>query len=377
MKVLLLDQETTKVLSTVYSQSEILEQEVYLVERLDSDKGDQLFHLKAVCFLRPSRENIARIRKELRDPRFGEYHLFFTNKVDDLRLQDLADMDVKEVVVQIQEFFGDFIVLDPHHFCIQVNRPGHHITLQPFSWDYANSTEAVARMTEGLASVMLSVRRRFRIRFQRGSELCERLANSLQHLTSVEERELFDFGSRSADGTPVILIMDRKDDPVTPLLLQWTYQAMVHELIGVDFNRVDLHSVPGIKKENADVVLSAQQDHFYKTNLYANFGDMGMAVKGLVDEFQQHSKTSTNLSTIEDMLNFVENFSDYTTAQSKAGKHVTLMSELSRIVDARSLMQVSGVEQELACTSGMAGAYDNVSQLLESRSLADEDKSVF
>lgn len=46
MKVLLLDAETTRVVSTVYSQSEILEQEVYLVERVDADKGDQLFHLK-------------------------------------------------------------------------------------------------------------------------------------------------------------------------------------------------------------------------------------------------------------------------------------------------------------------------------------------
>ena len=37
-----------QVVSTVYSQSDILEQEVYLVERLDQDRGDQLFHLK-VC----------------------------------------------------------------------------------------------------------------------------------------------------------------------------------------------------------------------------------------------------------------------------------------------------------------------------------------
>lgn len=47
MKVLLLDADTTKIVSTVYSQSEILEQEVYLVERLDADRRDQLFHLKA------------------------------------------------------------------------------------------------------------------------------------------------------------------------------------------------------------------------------------------------------------------------------------------------------------------------------------------
>jgi hypothetical protein len=46
MKVLLLDQDTTRVVSTVFSQSEILEQEVYLVEKLEAEKGDQLFHLK-------------------------------------------------------------------------------------------------------------------------------------------------------------------------------------------------------------------------------------------------------------------------------------------------------------------------------------------
>ena len=46
MKALLLDAETTQIVSTVYSQSEILEQEVYLVERLDAESNDQLLHLK-------------------------------------------------------------------------------------------------------------------------------------------------------------------------------------------------------------------------------------------------------------------------------------------------------------------------------------------
>ena len=81
--------------------------------------------------------------------------------------------------------------------------------------------------------------------------MCEKLARSLDHLTAVEERELFDFGKRSAEPQPVILILDRKDDPVTPLLLQWTYQAMVHELIGIDTNRVDLKNVPGVRLRSA------------------------------------------------------------------------------------------------------------------------------
>lgn len=56
-----------------------------------------------------------------------------------------------------------------------------------------------------------------------------------------EERTLFNFG-RKAGGVPVLLILDRRSDPVTPLLTQWTYQAMVHELIGIRNSRVTLSS---------------------------------------------------------------------------------------------------------------------------------------
>ena len=66
------------------------------------------------------------------------------------------------MLLQVQEFFGDFVVMDSQHFCIPLPRP--HVVLQPFSWDYANSTDAVTRMTEGLASLTLSLRRRFNIR---------------------------------------------------------------------------------------------------------------------------------------------------------------------------------------------------------------------
>ena len=70
--------------------------------------------------------------------------------------------------------------------------------------------------------------------------MCEKLAQALNQLTTGKERELFDFGTRSAEVAPVVLLVDRKEDPVTPLLTQWTYQAMVHELLGIQANRLNL-----------------------------------------------------------------------------------------------------------------------------------------
>ena len=89
------------------------------------------------------------------------------------------------------------------------------------------------------------------------------------------------------------------------------------------------------------MVMSARQDEFYQKHMYSNFGDIGMAVKTLVDEFQKQNSRGQNVSSLEDMQNFVENYSEFSAAQRNASKHVTLISTLSSIVDARSLMQVT------------------------------------
>lgn len=95
-----------------------------------------------------------------------------------------------------------------------------------------------------------------------------------------------------------------------------------------------------VKKDFQELVLSAQQDDFYRKHMYNNFGDIGTAVKDLVDEFQRHNARGKSMNTLEEMQSFVENYSEFSMAQRNASKHVTLISTLSGIVDGRSLMQV-------------------------------------
>lgn len=45
----------------------------------------------------------------------------------------------------------------------------------------------------------------------------------LQKLMYEQESGLFDF--RRTEFSPLLLVIDRRDDPVTPLLNQWTYQV--------------------------------------------------------------------------------------------------------------------------------------------------------
>lgn len=71
--------------------------------------------------------------------------------------------------------------------------------------------------------------------------MARRIAQDVKRLAYEQEAPLFDF--RRAEGPMLLLVLDRADDPVTPLLLQWTYQAMVHELLTITNNRVDLRAL--------------------------------------------------------------------------------------------------------------------------------------
>ena len=64
MKVLLLDSQTTKIISMVYSQTQILEQDVYLVEKLGKPH-EAMNHLKAAVFVQPTEQNLALLIQEL------------------------------------------------------------------------------------------------------------------------------------------------------------------------------------------------------------------------------------------------------------------------------------------------------------------------
>lgn len=48
--------------------------------------------------------------------------------------------------------------------------------------------------------------------------------------------------------------------------------------------------------------------------------------------------------------------------QGNVSKHVTLVTEMSKIVEERKLMVVSQTEQELACNGGQGAAFEVVKQ---------------
>uniref|UniRef100_A0A6B2FAY6 Vacuolar protein sorting-associated protein 45 n=1 Tax=Bothriechis nubestris TaxID=1766655 RepID=A0A6B2FAY6_9SAUR len=362
MKVLLMDRETTSIVSMVYTQSEILQKEVYLFERIDSASRESMKHLKAICFLRPTKENVGYLIQELRRPKYSSYFIYFSNVISKSDVKSLAEADEQEVVAEVQEFYGDYIAVNPHVFSL--NLP---VCCQGRNWDPAH----LCRTAQGLTALLLSLKKCPMIRYQLSSDLAKRLAEGVKQVIT-KEYELFDF--RRTEVPPLLLLLDRSDDAITPLLNQWTYQAMVHELLGINNNRIDLSRVPGISKDLREVVLSAENDEFYASNMYLNFAEIGSNIKNLMEDFQRKKpKEQQKLESIADMKAFVENYPQFKKMSGTVSKHVTVVGELSRLVSERNLLEVSEAEQELSCQNDHSGALQSIRRLLQNPRVTELD----
>ncbi|KAH8909589.1 GIDA-domain-containing protein [Coniochaeta sp. PMI_546] len=368
MKILLLDRETVPIVSTAITQSALLNHEVYLIDRLDNPNREKMRHLRCLCFVRPHPDSIGLLIDELREPKYGEYYLYFSNVVKKSALERLAEADDHEVVKLVQEHFADFVVINPDLFSLGMAAPQHRIwSGTPDMWN----TDSLQRATEGLIAVLLSLKKKPLIRYQKNSLLAKKLASEVRYSITQEE-QLFDF--RKVDTPPILLILDRRDDPITPLLTQWTYQAMVHHLLGIHNGRVDLSDVPDIRPELKEIVLSPDQDPFFKKNMYLNFGDLGGNIKEYVEQYQSKTKNNANIESITDMKRFIEEYPEFRKLSGNVSKHVTLVSELSRRVGAENLLEVSEVEQSLACNDNHSADLKNIQNLIQSPHVTTDSK---
>ncbi|CAF0871393.1 unnamed protein product [Rotaria sordida] len=348
IKGLVMDKETASIVSMVYAQSEILQKEVFLFERIDMGGQKSLKHLSAICFLRPTEENIQALVRELHEPKYGNYFIYFTNFVEMSDIKSLAEADEFECVRVVQEYYADYLAINPHLYSLNIPNT--------YQQNYEWNDNLLRRTVQGLVSVLLSLRKKSAtIRYQKSSNMARILADKLSSTLKHAITPLLNQWTYQA-------MVHQLIDSITPLLNQWTYQAMVHQLI-----------VPGITKELEEVVMNAEYDEFYANNLYSNFGEIATNIKGLMEHFQEKHKSQSKIESIGDMKTFIENYPQFKKLSGTVSKHVTIISELSRLVGLYHLLEVSETEQHLVCQGDHNDVVQKIKRLIKNDKIRDLD----
>lgn len=338
-KVLLVDQYTMPIISMSYTQSQLLQQDVILVEMLGSFKNlSNMKHLNCVVYIRPCRESIAFLCEELNSPHYGHYQLFFSNTVSKNELEKIAGADEYEVINQVVEIFQEYSVVNDNLYSL------------------SNSTEknsgklsnAAVEESSHIMSLLLSLKKCPVIKYDSTSVDLKRLASEVLYgINSNSNNNLFDDLNRSTSNAPILLILDRKLDPISPLVTPWTYQSMIHELIGIDRNIVKL------PETDEQLTLSETQDVFYLESMYLNYGDLTEKFQRYVDDYKKQTKQSSiqNLKTqdLSELKRILTRFPEFKKLSNNILKHLNIISEIDKQILSQNLWAVGELQQTIVC----------------------------
>jgi hypothetical protein len=220
LKALIVDKSTLGILATSVTSTSLAEQAVVVgPEDLFTclSRNIRNRHVRAIIWVRPTEDNIQQICKELQNPSFAEYHICFSSRNDRGTggfVRRLAVADQFEVVREVRECLVECVAISPEMFALEVAP--------------AQKEMSYSERVQRLQSVMLSLGRQPIIRYSTRSEQAAAIAQKLSKslAAALDLKDVDASGRRLA-----LLIVDREDDPFTPLMNQWSFLAMQHELL--------------------------------------------------------------------------------------------------------------------------------------------------
>ncbi|RNF11956.1 putative vacuolar protein sorting-associated protein [Trypanosoma conorhini] len=331
MKVLLVDEVTLNIISMACSQTLLLKKRVFLVCRVDEHRQRRAMkRMHCIVFIRPQPSSVEAVAEELRAPKYESYAIHFSNAVSPELLDRLARADVDSLVSRVSEVFCDF---EAHNADAFVSVVSPKALLPAFL-----SAAAVRRIAEGIAATFVAWRRRPYVRFQQSSAFARRVALELGDILS-KNAELYNYKNKDS----LLLILDRSSDALTPLLTPWTYQAMLHEHIGLHHNRLHF-SDANVEEE---YVFSQQDDPFFAANMFANWGELCNNVKAYVDTCKTTLNINRSTATMDELKEFMQRLPQTKSLTGSVTKHATVVSHLSSIIKKRELLDASLLEQDM------------------------------
>jgi hypothetical protein len=339
-RVLLVDKHTTPVISMSYTQSQLLENDVILIELIEGLAAlDHMKNLRCIVYIKPTEESINYFINELRAPHYHDYQVFFNNTVSKSQLEALAQADEFESVSNITELFNDFLTVNDNLFTLnELTSSSSAIAPPPRISSIDESNEII--------SLLLSLKQCPIIKFESNSIDVRKLASEiLYNINSNSNNNLFDDTNISYDKPPVLLLLDRANDPITPLLTPWTYQSMVHEFIGIVKNTVQVPS------SSEQYIISKAQDKFFAESMYLNYGDLTENFQKNVEQYKAQAKMSSldslNTQNLSELKKQLTKFPEFKRLNSNIAKHLSIISEIDKQISQQQLWDVGELQQTI------------------------------
>ncbi|KAL3818169.1 hypothetical protein ACJIZ3_004074 [Penstemon smallii] len=387
-KVLIMDKVTVKIMSYACKMADITEEGVSLVEDIHK-RRQPLPSMDAIYFIQPTKENIVIFLSDMagRSPLYRKAFVFFSSPVTrELVSHIKRDGSVLSRIGALREMNLEYFAIDSQGFVTDNER-----VLEELFGDEEISRKGDAClnvMATRIATVFASLREFPSVRY--------RAAKSLDPTTMTTFRDLIPTKLAAAvwnclmkyksnlpnfpqSETCELLILDRSIDQIAPIIHEWTYDAMCHDLLNMEGNKYvhEVQNKTGGQPEKKDVLLE-DHDPIWLELRHAHIADASVRLHEKMTNFvsknraaQIGSRDGGELST-RDLQKMVQALPQYSEQIEKLSLHVDIAGKINKIIRESGLKEVGELEQNLVF--GDAGTKELINFLRVKEDVSRENK---
>ncbi|XP_071705895.1 SNARE-interacting protein KEULE-like [Rutidosis leptorrhynchoides] len=365
-KVLITDNVTVKIISCLCKMSQLTYERVSLVEIINM-RRQPFPTMDAVYYIQPTKENVVTLVSDMggKRPLYKAAYVYFSSPAPiELVNYIKSERRLKSRLLAMKEMNLEYLAIDSQCF----------ITHNTMAFEQLYANEEMSRKGDDCLNLMAS---RIATVFASLSEfpfVRYRAAKSLDPHTMTTSRDLIPTKLAAAvwnclmkykalknfnfpqTETCELLILDRSIDQIAPIIHEWTYDAMCHDLLNMDGNKYvhEVASKTGGLPEKKEVWLDDDDDPVWLELQDSHIGDAGERLddkrKSFVSKNKaaqiQASRGGTTLS-IRDMGKISGSLPQYIVQKDKLSLHVDMAAKINKIIKETGLKEVGQLEQDL------------------------------
>ena len=362
-KVLIFDSHTQDILSSLVKVSQLRNEGVTIFRPINSiDDSCTIPDVPVVFFVQATEQNLQRICSFLRQDIFSFGFVNCCGFMSKTHLEFLAEQACTvnprchDKICQVYDMFCDFVCLHENLFLL----PNTAISIREELQD--SEVECIA---QGLLCVFATTGQIPLIRCRAGATrtefICRRLVELVRDQLMIGKGNIFETKSSGilVAKRPLLVLIDRREDLVTPLKHSWSYNAMLHDLYGIVQNRVCM------KEKGEKYDLDLDEDFIWN-----RFGQMPTfeVAAGIDQELTEYLQEKERISQITGMQEItvnepIENVSTLGTEQR--------MIERKGLLSKDSLKASQLKEGGLGSTTSLREVIDKIPELTKNKPLLD------
>ncbi|XP_028823718.1 syntaxin-binding protein 3 isoform X2 [Denticeps clupeoides] len=342
-KVLILDQFTTRLLSSCCKLSDLMSERITIVEDLFKSR-EPIPEMKAIYFMTPTAKCVDAFIADFKNkPKYKAAYVYFTDYCPDSLFSKMKTSSCSKYIRVCKEINISFLPQEAQVFTFD-NPGAFRSVYSPDSKDRIKTLESLADQIVTLCATLdefPGVRYKKDSPVQHAKDLAELVDQKLAKYYEMDDT------TKKKEKTPAqLLILDRAFDPMSPILHELTYQAMAYDLLPIKNDTYRYKAKDGSAKE----ALLNDSDELWVRLRHMHIAEVTEKMPKLVKEISASKKEPDSKVTIGTLAQIMKKMPSFRKQVAQKSVHVSLaedcMTRYQKNVDRLYIFSLNGTTEE-------------------------------